>query len=283
MLTVGSINGSATLTGTPTAPTADTGTSNTQIATTAFVNNQINALELGGRNLITNSDDEKTSKNNLIEYGISAYGKELAVGDTITISFDVKADNVTNTKFDVYLRGSSNIRSNPTPVISDLSTDYKRRWFTAKVTGAFTTLAFRTTSAGGNGNTSATLTFRRVKLEVGQVPTDWTLAPEDVRPVSVGGTGASSFTSGALLIGNGANAIGTRTIKNMTSKGHLGWTANATDIYIPTVNTIAYWDGRYNSTSSNLAYCVKGAFGNLAVKDSLTKSDVGLGNVDNKS
>ena len=93
--------------------------------------------------------------------------------------------------------------------------------------------------------------------------------------VGHGGTGATTFTSGALLIGNGDSAVGTRAIKNMTTKGDLGWTAAATDIYIPTINTLAYWNGRYNSASSNLAYCVKGAFGNLAVKDSLTASDVG--------
>ena len=84
--------------------------------------------------------------------------------------------------------------------------------------------------------------------------------------VSHGGTGASSFTSGALLIGNGTGAVGTRTIKDLRAKGNLGWTNASTDIYIPTVNTLAYWDGRYNSTSSNLTYCVKGAFGDAAIK-----------------
>lgn len=39
----GNLNGSATLTGTPTAPTAAAGTNNTQIATTAFVNTALNA------------------------------------------------------------------------------------------------------------------------------------------------------------------------------------------------------------------------------------------------
>ena len=91
--------------------------------------------------------------------------------------------------------------------------------------------------------------------------------------VAHGGTGATSFTSGELLIGNGSNAIGTRSIKNMTTKGNLGWTANGTDIYIPTINTLAYWDGRYNSTSSNLAYCSKGAFGDAAIKGVVTTLD----------
>ena len=91
--------------------------------------------------------------------------------------------------------------------------------------------------------------------------------------VGHGGTGATSFTSGALLIGNGSGAIGTRTIKNMTAKGNLGWTNSSTDIYIPTVNTLAYWDGRYNSSSSNLTYCVKGAFGDAAIKGVVTALD----------
>ena len=83
--------------------------------------------------------------------------------------------------------------------------------------------------------------------------------------VNKGGTGATTFTSGALLIGNGTDAVSTRTIKNMTALGDLGWTATETDIYIPTVNTLAYWNGRFNSSSSNLTYCNKGAFGNAAI------------------
>jgi len=104
-------------------------------------------------------------------------------------------------------------------------------------------------------------------------------------PVSRGGTGANTFTSGALLIGNGTNAVTTRAIKNMTSVGNLGWTAAATDIYIPTINTLAYWNGAYQSSNnkSNLTYCVKGAFGNAVtygVKDATVNralSDSGTG------
>lgn len=99
-------------------------------------------------------------------------------------------------------------------------------------------------------------------------------------PVSRGGTGATTFTSGALLIGNGTSAVSTRTIKNMTAAGNLGWTAAATDIYIPTVNTLAYWNGRYNDSTSNLAYCNKGAFGNAVtygVDDATANGALGTG------
>lgn len=98
--------------------------------------------------------------------------------------------------------------------------------------------------------------------------------------VAHGGTGTNTFTSGALLIGNGTSAISTRTIKNMTALGDLGWTAAATDIYIPTVNTLAYWNGRYNSSTSNLTYCNKGAFGNAAtygVDDATANGALGTG------
>lgn len=71
--------------------------------------------------------------------------------------------------------------------------------------------------------------------------------------VGYGGTGATSFTSGSVLIGNGSNAIQTRSIINNTSVSHLGWTSgNGT--YIPTLNTIAYFNGEFSSGKSNLLH-----------------------------
>lgn len=84
----------------------------------------------------------------------------------------------------------------------------------------------------------------------------------------------------AAVVTDGNKKITTRTIKNMTAAGNLGWTAAATDIYIPTVNTLAYWNGRYNSSSSNLAYCNKGAFGDAAtygVDDATANGALGNG------
>ena len=81
-------------------------------------------------------------------------------------------------------------------------------------------------------------------------------------PVSHGGTGATTLTSGAALIGNGTSAVTTRSITNMTSKGHINYNTN-----LMTTNTLAYWDGSYASShASNLSYCNRGAFGTIITK-----------------
>lgn len=76
--------------------------------------------------------------------------------------------------------------------------------------------------------------------------------------VNHGGTGAATFTSGAALIGNGTGAIQTRTIKNNTAVGNLGWTSASADTALITTNTVAYWNGAYANTSSNLQYSKNG-------------------------
>lgn len=81
--------------------------------------------------------------------------------------------------------------------------------------------------------------------------------------VGYGGTGATSFTSGAALIGNGSGAIQTRAIRNNTSQGALGWTSSSTDTTLITTNTLAYWNGAYQNTTSNIEYVKKGKLGDV--------------------
>lgn len=58
------------------------------------------------------------------------------------------------------------------------------------------------------------------------------------------------------------------TLKTLSSKSHSGWTNNTTDDkIIPTMSMLAYWNGAHTSSgASNLTYCIKGAFGDAAVK-----------------
>ena len=67
-------------------------------------------------------------------------------------------------------------------------------------------------------------------------------------PVGQGGTGATTFTSGALLIGNGTSAVDTRSITNNTSN-----TAISTGTNIPTMNTIYYGLVTVNGSSQTRA------------------------------
>lgn len=52
-----------------------------------------------------------------------------------------------------------------------------------------------------------------------------------------------------------------RGVKTRSSVGDLGWGTNNT--YVADLGMLAYWNGRYNGSSSNLAYCNKGAFGDI--------------------
>jgi hypothetical protein len=93
---------------------------------------------------------------------------------------------------------------------------------------------------------------------------------------TVGGTTAPIYlNSGEATSCTGRTVPG---IKSLTSVSTLGWGTN--NDYIPDLSMIAYWNGAYSETSSNLAYCNKGAFGNAATKsytDSSSASAIGTG------
>lgn len=72
-------------------------------------------------------------------------------------------------------------------------------------------------------------------------------------PVANGGTGLATLTSGYALIGNGTSAVSLRAISNNTSVGVCGVNPN-----LMTVNHLAYWNGAYSGTNSNLNYCKSG-------------------------
>lgn len=69
-------------------------------------------------------------------------------------------------------------------------------------------------------------------------------------------------------------ADGSLTTKKIRANiGTLDWTTNANgDVTIATVSLLAFWNGAFSGTSSNLAYCNKGAFGDI-VTQSLASLD----------
>ena len=55
------------------------------------------------------------------------------------------------------------------------------------------------------------------------------------------------------------------TKKTATAPCDLGWVNNDTgNSSVPTIAVLAYWNGCYKGTSSNLQYCDRGRFGTMA-------------------
>ena len=77
------------------------------------------------------------------------------------------------------------------------------------------------------------------------------LTSKNAVTVAQGGTGKTTLTSGYALIGNGTSAVSLRAITNNTAKGPLEWTSS-TGTNLVTSNTLAYWNGAYTGTSSNI-------------------------------
>lgn len=61
----------------------------------------------------------------------------------------------------------------------------------------------------------------------------------------------------------------TKTVRTLTAQGPSGWKDAATDQkYVPDMAFMAYWNGAYSGTSSNLQYCDRGRFGTIITKGS---------------
>ena len=89
-------------------------------------------------------------------------------------------------------------------------------------------------------------------------------------------SGAKYKINGNALSASDVGALATSAAYTRSSAGTCDW-SNQTDGNAKVImkSALAYWNGAYSGTNSNLAYCNKGAFGTLATKNSLSASDVG--------
>lgn len=88
-------------------------------------------------------------------------------------------------------------------------------------------------------------------------------------------SGSNVFVTGISTSGTAITYTKSYTKKSLSSVGTSGWTNASIDgNIIPDMSFIAYWNGAYSGTSSNLAYCNKGAFGSFAIKNSLAFSEL---------
>ena len=88
-------------------------------------------------------------------------------------------------------------------------------------------------------------------------------------------SGSNVFVTGISTSGTAITYTKSYTKKSLSAVGTSGWTNVSIDgNIIPDMSFIAYWNGAYSGTSSNLAYCNKGAFGSFAIKNSLAFSEL---------
>ena len=79
-------------------------------------------------------------------------------------------------------------------------------------------------------------------------------------------TSANVFVTAISKSGKTLSYSKSFTKKSLTAASHSGWSSIDTDkLIIPDMSFIAYWNGAYNASgNSNLLYCAKGAFGDMA-------------------
>ena len=92
--------------------------------------------------------------------------------------------------------------------------------------------------------------FDFIKYDLGQGPDDWSIVCK-----AVDGNTIWSYTAQGGAYFNIAKYT-------RSSVGDLGWRSGNQDVIAK--SALAFWNGAYSSTSSNLAYCNKGAFGDMA-------------------
>jgi hypothetical protein len=88
-------------------------------------------------------------------------------------------------------------------------------------------------------------------------------------------SGSNVFVTGISTSGTAITYTKSYTKKSLSAVDTSGWiNASIDGNIIPDMSFIAYWNGAYSGTSSNLAYCNKGAFGSFAIKNSLAFSEL---------
>lgn len=81
------------------------------------------------------------------------------------------------------------------------------------------------------------------------------------KPVYING---GTPTACSYSLGNACS----KSIRTLTAQGSSGWKDATTDQgFVPDMAFMAYWNGAYSGSSSNLTYCCKGAFGTAATKN----------------
>lgn len=140
-----------------------------------------------------------------------------------------------------------------------------------------TTTAVATTSANGLMSKDDKAKLDGIASEANKTTIDSALSSTSTNPVqnkvintALSGKANSSHThttsqiSDFPSLGNASE----RTIKTASTQCNSGWENASERSYVPDMSFIAFWNGAYMESASNLSYCSKGAFGTAATKNS---------------
>ena len=146
------------------------------VSATYATKTELNAIEVGGRNYVLNSDVEKVASGYYAVFQLSD-AKSALQDKTVVVSFDAKKpEDGDAVNMYAYFRGSSALTPSSNR-IGDVTSEYKRYYVTIP---AGTNIADATHISIHGSIAKPNVSIKNVKVEIGTIPTDWTPAPEDV-------------------------------------------------------------------------------------------------------
>lgn len=144
----------------------------------AYVDGEIDGLEIGGRNLLTGTSEDliQNNINGTHNYYYDVVYRNLEQGETYTFSAEVTIEGTDDKRFEVFCYNPSGVINGASVL---LTADGTRQSWTFTVTKNTPQLLCY---AGVSGKTSGVkATYHHMKLEKGTKATDWTPAPEDTQ------------------------------------------------------------------------------------------------------
>nr|DAX67173.1 MAG TPA: Neck appendage protein [Caudoviricetes sp.] len=147
-----------------------------------YSNEQTNNIQVGGRNLILNSKEERYKEyrgtvEDYIYYDI--VGGTLEKNTTYTLSLEYKSENVRSVEMFFINENTSFVRNRDIP---NTNGEWRREIMTFTTDPNLTPRGHIRIDNNGSdlGNVTSKLWVRNIKLERGNKPTDWSPAPEDL-------------------------------------------------------------------------------------------------------
>ena len=152
------------------------------LATEEKIKEEIGKIQVGGRNYILKSKEEryKEYKGTVEEYIVyQIVDGTLEPNTTYTLTLEYKSQDIRNVDFFFVSNDYSQVHYKNVP---NTNGEWRRETFTFTTNNKISNGYIRIDNNGSDtGNVTSKLWTRNVKLEKGNIATDWSPAPEDIR------------------------------------------------------------------------------------------------------